>query len=123
MTPDFDSDLPEYPQGAGFQRNSEASKEGARHINARRPTLLAMYHELVLAAGPDGITGDEIAEMTEGEAYLVRPRLTDLKELGKIVSKGERREGAHGVSVTIWVASCFAPEIDRPQGDLFDVAA
>lgn len=123
MTDDIDKELPEYPRGAGFQRGSEASREGARHINPKRPTLLATYYDIVLAAGPDGITGDEIAEMIEGEAYLVRPRLTDLKELGKIVSKGERREGAHGVGVTIWIAACFAPEIDRPQRDLFDEAA
>lgn len=121
MTPD--SDLPEYPEGAGFRRHSEASKQGARHINPKRPTLCATYYELVLEAGPSGITGDEIAERVDAEVYLVRPRLTDLKELGKIVSKGERREGAHGVGTTVWIAACFAPEIDRPQGDLFDEAA
>ena len=115
--------LPDYPAGAGFRRNSEASKDGARHINAKRPTLLATYYQMVLDAGPAGITGDEIAALIDGEAYLIRPRLTDLKELGRIVAKGARREGAHGVGVTIWIAACFAPKEDQPQGDLFGEAA
>ena len=116
-------DLPEYPAGAGFRRGSEASEDGARHINAKRPTLLATYYQMVFDAGPGGITGDEIAAMVDGEAYLIRPRLTDLKELGKIVTKGERREGAHGVAVTIWIAACYAPKVDQPQRDLFGEAA
>jgi hypothetical protein len=119
----IDDDLPQYPEGAGFQPGSEASKDGARHINPHRPTLCATYYQIVLDAGVDGITGDEIAALVDGEAYLIRPRLTDLKELGRIASKGERREGAHGVGVTIWVAACFAPKVDDPQGTLFGEAA
>lgn len=123
MTTDIVKDLPEYPEGPGYQRGSAASFEGAIHIDAKRPTLCAAYYEMVLAAGPNGITGDEIAAKTDAEVYLIRPRLTDLKELGKIVSTGERREGAHGVGTTVWVAARYAPAADQPQGELFGEAA
>lgn len=119
-------DLPSYRdgKGAGFRRHSPASRDGARKVNPKRKTLCDEYYELILAAGRTGMSGEDIAAIVDREPYLIRPRLTDLKNARRIVAKsGERRAGYYGVDNTVWIAACFASKTDVEQGDLFGEAA
>lgn len=119
-------DLPNYRdgEGAGFRRHSPASRDGARKVNPKRKTLCDEYYDLILQAGPKGMSGEDIAAIVEREPYLIRPRLTDLKNAGRIVEKAdERRPGYYGVNNTVWIASCFVPRAEGEQGDLFGEAA
>lgn len=118
--------LPSYRggEGAGFRVHSEASKDGARKVNPKRLTLCDQYYTLILDSQHRGMSGENIAAIVERDPYLIRPRLTDLKNQGKIVVKvDERRPGYYGVDNTVWIAACFAPKADAGQGDLFGVAA
>lgn len=122
----MNNDLPRYRdgEGAGFRPHSEASKDGARMVNPKRLTLCDEYHELILAAGRAGMSGEDIAAIVDRDPYLIRPRLTDLKNQGKIVAKvDERRPGYYGVDNTVWIAACFAPKAYTGQGDLFGAEA
>ena len=111
-------------KGAGFRRHSPASRDGARKVNPKRKTLCDEYYDLILAAGRAGMSGEDIAAIVDREPYLIRPRLTDLKNARRIVAKrDERRAGYYGVDNTVWIAACFAPKADVEQGDLFGEAA
>jgi hypothetical protein len=119
-------DLPSYRdgEGAGFRAHSEASKDGARMVNPKRLTLCDEYYELILDTRYAGMSAEGIATIVERQPYLIRPRLTDLKNQGKIVVKvDERRPGYCGVDTTVWIAACFAPKAYTGQGDLFGEAA
>ena len=117
------NDPPSYRdgEGAGVRAHSEASKDGARAANPQRKNKCDRYFLLVEARSAAGITADEIAGETGDDEYLIRPRLTDLKNAGRIVETGERRMGNRNVRNTVWIASRFAPKPDDSdgQGDLF----
>lgn len=116
-------DLPDYPEGAGYRHGSDASMDGARAINPKRETLCLAHYQRIFETGARGLTADEIAAEISVEAYLIRPRLTDLQKAGSIVKSGERRMGAHGVANTVWIAKTFAPPPpEMPPGPLFDQA-
>lgn len=88
-------------------------------------TLCDEYYALIVGSGRIGMSGENIAAIVDREPYLIRPRLTDLKNIGRIVAKtDERRPGNYGVDNTVWIASCFAPKpVDESgQGDLFGQA-
>lgn len=119
-------DLPSYRdgEGAGYRRNSEASQDGARMVNPKRQTLCDRYYDLIVQSGRKGMSAEDIAAIVDSAPYLVRPRLTDLKNKGKVVVKAdERRTGHYGVDNTVWIARCFAPHPQCDQADLFNEAA
>jgi hypothetical protein len=115
-------DLPSYRggEGAGFRPHSPASMDGARLVNPKRLTLCERYYQLILQSGQRGMSAEDIAAIVEREPYLIRPRLTDLKNVGRVVAKAdERRAGHYGVDNTVWIAACFGPKTSSEQGDLF----
>lgn len=109
-------------EGAGYRKHSEASKDGARAANPKRPTKCDQYFALIEARERQGMTADEIAGVSGDEEYLIRPRLTDLKNAGRVVETGERRMGNRKIRNTVWIAKRFASQPDSGQGDLFEQA-
>lgn len=117
------NDLPDYPDGPGYQRHSEASRDGARAAQPNKPTQESRCMEVIAARGNHGATGDEIAADTGIELYIVRARLAGLHKKALIYGDG-RRDGGHGVRVTIWKDVALRPPVDGDgQGDLFEQAA
>lgn len=116
-------DLPPYRDtGLGYQQHSEASKDGARAVMPKKPTqdskCLAFLHE----RAHTGATADEVSDATEIELYIIRARLAGLHKRHLIFGDG-RRDGRHGVRVTIWKHADFRPPADPDgQGDLFGEA-
>lgn len=120
-----DDDLPEYPgEGVGFQKHSEASKDGARAANPKKPTQDSQCLAVIRAANRRGAIGDEVSEATGIELYIVRARLAGLHKRGLIFGDG-RRMGGHGVAVTVWKDIALRPPVqnDEDQGELFGQAA
>ena len=116
-------DLPHYRDtGLGYQAHSEASKDGARAALPKKPTQESRCLEFIRERGRAGATSDEVAEATEIELYIIRARLAGLHKKGSIFGDG-RRDGGHGVAVTIWKDVALRPPVDLDQADLFGKAA
>lgn len=122
MNGDNPDDLPAYPEGAGFQRGSEASKDGARAVNPKKPTQESLCLDFIKGRAHLGATGDDVAQATDIELYIVRARLAGLHKKGLIFGQG-RRDGSHGVAVTIWKDAALRPPVPVEQPDMFDKAA
>lgn len=114
--------LPRYPNGAGY-RDDDASRDGARKVNrdGTRDTQCEFALAVVERAGSAGVISNEVFA-APGSPFstlaLCRARLSELKKLGKIAKSGERRPGADGVDVNVWIASRYVTT-DDGQGDLF----
>jgi hypothetical protein len=67
------------------------------------PRLQGMVLRTIGDAGPEGATGDEIAERLDWEKFRVRPRTSELRVAGKIVDSGKRRKSAAGISSIVWI--------------------
>lgn len=127
MPENHGGDLPHYRDtGLGYQAHSAASKDGARAALPKKPTQESRCLDFIKERGRAGATSDEVADATEIELYIIRARLAGLHKKGSIFGDG-RRDGAHGVAVTIWKHADYRPpaepvELDG-QGDLFGEAA
>jgi hypothetical protein len=89
-----------YPQTPGYKAHGashEAARQIACSISRLRAEVLAE-----LDRWPGGRTADEIANSLRRSPLSVRPRLSELKTMGKIVASGERRRGESGMSMSVW---------------------
>jgi hypothetical protein len=96
---------PSYPHAPGYKA-AGASQEAARHAagaaSRLRAAVLAELHRW-----PAGRTADEIADGLHRSPLSIRPRVAELKAMGKITATGERRRNESGMSASVWRA---APE-------------
>jgi DNA-binding Lrp family transcriptional regulator len=65
--------------------------------NKMRAAVLAQF-----AQYPAGATADEIAKDLNLSVLSVRPRVSELKRLGKIKQTGARRKNESGMTATVW---------------------
>lgn len=87
-----------YPRQPGFKALG-ASEEAARHVAGAATRLRAeVLTELSHGSG----TADEIAKRMRRSPLSVRPRLSELKAMGKITATGERRRNESGMSASVW---------------------
>lgn len=114
-------DLPDYPDGPGYQRHSQASRDGAIAAAPKKPTQEARCLDFIRSRGAAGATGDEVAEATGIELYIIRARLAGLHKKRLIFGDG-RRDGGHGVTVTVWKDAALRPAVEDDQRDLFEAA-
>ena len=84
----MDMDLP-YPANPGY-KGQLTSKEAAREKKSTKALDQTMVL-LALAAAPDGLTADEVAEIYGHIFMKYRPRFTELRKLGKIERTGDQR--------------------------------
>ncbi len=115
-------DLPDYPNGPGYQRRSAASRDGAVAAAPKKPTQESRCLDFIRSRGSLGATGDEVADATGIELYIIRARLAGLHKKGSIFGDG-RRDGGHGVTVTVWKDATLRPAVELTQSDLFGKAA
>ena len=93
-------DLLTYPSAPGFKEPT-TSREAAVAMKPKAATLRAGVMAC-LRANPDGLTADECAEKMGESVLSVRPRVTELKEIGAIVATGTKRENASGLMAKVW---------------------
>ena len=57
-----------------------------------------------LKANPQGLTPDEVAELLGRGIGSIRPRFTELKDLGHLIRTGIKRRNDTGGLATVWRA-------------------
>lgn len=77
-------------------------QEAYDKINETSATKRQQVLDILKTHGPQ--TADEIAVFLNQPPYTIRPRLTELKEGGLIVTVG-RAEGMTGLRITLWKAA------------------
>lgn len=102
-----------YPQAPGFKEET-TSKDAAKAMgitaSKMREDLLTIYR----TAWPAGLTADEAAERVGRSVFAVRPRITELRQLGELFprfgsnhgtlnAKPDRRANASGMMATVLV--------------------
>lgn len=83
-------------------------REAYERIKPKRPNRKDMILEVLTAGDPGGMTADEIGEqlvrdgrILENNPNFTRPRLTELKEEGKVEVVG-KRTGNSGCNTAVW---------------------
>ena len=97
MTDDLFTHAARYPSAPGH-RDTDTSREAASDM-ASRVTGLRLA---VLGALDQDRTADECAAVLGESVLAIRPRLTELKRLGRITDTGERRPNASGKRAIVW---------------------
>lgn len=90
-----------YPHQPGAKRPG-TSQDAADAMTGRAPLL----RDRCLAAlrNSDGLTADEVAGDLRESVLAVRPRFSELSQLGQIEDTGERRPNASGKLAIVWRA-------------------
>ncbi len=90
-----------YPLSPGSKTggtSQEAARKFAAHAMTLRDQVLA-----TIAAAPDGLTADEVADQLKSSVLAVRPRLSELVKMEKIERvPGARRKNVSGMSAAVW---------------------
>jgi predicted ArsR family transcriptional regulator len=88
-----------YPQAPGY-RQTDTSKAAA---DSMKPTSALLQGCVVAALTRHGpMTADECAIALNLDKLSVRPRLTELKEAGRVEDTGTRRRNESGRSAIVW---------------------
>lgn len=101
---------PSYPDAPGH-RGVETSIAAAADIAPKLGRLQRLAAETIRAAGPFGLTADELAERVELPRWTIQPRTTELRIKGLVVDSGMRRPNCTGKAAKVWVA----PEFQRSE--------
>lgn len=114
--------IEDYPNGPGYRKDCEASRDGAKAAAPAKATQEAILMKLVAAAGEKGLTYQEASDAV-GDTIrpdVVRARLSCLKKAKKLVKLPLRRMGGYRVSVSAYALPQFLPIIESPQGELLN---
>lgn len=84
-------------------------REAYERVKPKRPNRKDMILDVLTAGDPGGMTADEIGEqlvkagkILENNPNFTRPRLTELKDEGKVEVVGKRM-GNSGYSTAVWM--------------------
>jgi len=90
-----------YPDNPGY-KGQLTSKQAARDKKSTKALDQTMVL-LALSAAPKGLTADEVAEVY-GHIFLkYRPRISELRKMGKIEDSGLRRPSYLGKPQIVWI--------------------
>lgn len=90
----------QYPIGPGVKTdNPETSREAANAIDGQ---VAALREQVLLFLAFGAATADECASGIGQTILSVRPRLSELRAMGRIEPTGLRRRNASGRSATVW---------------------
>lgn len=93
--------LAPYPNSPGYKAGG-TSRDCAIAIAGEAHVLRERVHELLRQRE---LTADECAACLEETVLSIRPRLSELRKLGKIVETGARRKNTSGHSANVWRAA------------------
>jgi hypothetical protein len=92
-----------YPDSPGF-KTSGTSEEAAKTITSKASVLRERVLAEIAAAGPSGLTADQVGARLGEDWRAVRPRVSELRRAGKVAPTGERRANDTGLKATVWKA-------------------
>lgn len=92
-----------YPIEPGAKERGGTSEEAAQAIGGRKSAVLRELAFRVLEKfGP--MTADEVAARCAMSVLSIRPRISELGDMGRIRKTNERRRNASGQSAAVWEA-------------------
>lgn len=94
----FFGDKP-YPETPGF-KDFGASRDAAKATLSRAASLQDRVVDCLRRHGP--ATADEVAERIGASILGIRPRMSELFDIGMIEKTEERRKNASGMSASVW---------------------
>lgn len=92
--------MPYEPEGPGWKQG-ETSAQAAADMAPKAATLRQMALE-ALREADEPLTADEVAARLRMDRLSIRPRLTELKNLGRVVDSGQRGTTLAGKSAVKW---------------------
>lgn len=96
-----------YPHQPGFKvTRPETSREAAEVAAALAMTLRERVETWLRG---HEVTADECAEALGESILSIRPRLSELRALGRIEDTGKRRKNVSGNSAVVWRATVQKP--------------
>lgn len=113
-----------YPHEPGYKA-SGTSELAAHEIQLFAADLRNTVLRAIQRAGAEGLTADEAAAAVKRTPFSVRPRVTELKELGLILASEISRRNGSGRRAAVWVAveqrpaASAQPSADDDLGGLF----
>ena len=96
--------LPEYgyPDSPGFKEKGGTSEEAAATV---AKDLVKLRERVLDVIWFSPCTADEVAAALGMSVLAIRPRVSELRKLGKIVRQGGRRLNASGIPAWVWRAT------------------
>jgi transcription initiation factor IIE alpha subunit len=110
--------MPYNDEGVGWKR-TDTSAQAAEEITPKAATVRVKV-ETALRDHADGLTGDELSEQLRIDKLTVRPRITELREAGRVVDTGRRRMNHIGKRVIVWAHRDNWRSIGEIVGELAD---
>lgn len=95
---DVDADNP----GQAHRRGRDTERAAALFVMPRTGTQRRRVLEAIAAAGDDGLTDHELAEITRLYLYSAAPRRTELLRGGWVRDSGRRRATPLGSEAVVW---------------------
>lgn len=100
-----------YPHESGYKTTEqETSQAAAQAIN---PTAATLRDKCYAALKGAAMTADEVASLISEAILAIRPRISELVALNKVVATPERRANESGKKAVVWRAV-----MPMTQGDL-----
>jgi transcription initiation factor IIE alpha subunit len=93
---------PHYPGAKVGGASADAADEIAEHAQTLKDRVDKLFDSAQL-------TADECAERLGQDILSVRPRLSELRRLGRIVETEDRRANRSGIKATVWRRATFQP--------------
>ncbi len=90
-----------YPNQPGF-KSTGTSQDAARATRGKAATLREKVYDEIALAGAKGLTADQVAARLGADWRSIRPRLSELGKLGRIVPTGERRANDTKLKAAVW---------------------
>ena len=97
-----------YPDAPGH-RGVDTSIAAADAVAPKLGRLQRLAETTIRAAGPDGLTADELAARLEMDRWSIQPRTTELRRKGMIRDSGQRRRNVTGKAAIVWIVPMSAP--------------
>ena len=97
-----------YPDAPGH-RGVDTSIAAADAIAPKLGRLQRLAETTIRAAGPDGLTADELAARLVMDRWSIQPRTTELRRKGIIRDSGRRRRNVTGKAAIVWIVPTSAP--------------
>jgi hypothetical protein len=99
----FDWTPSAYPNSPGY-REKTTSRDAARKMVPRAPTLRDDCLRALSEVWPAGLTPDETAALLGKTVLAIRPRFSELKASGEIVATTITRQNDSGLKARVYTA-------------------
>lgn len=110
--PEFD-----FTQPPMVHKNAKDTERMAAEFIAPKVTGLRLKALQSLAAAPSGLTGSQVADKMNAWLYSVKPRLTELQNMGLVQDSGERQPNERNRQEVVWQITPAGAEFLRGRDD------